>query len=79
MTTDLIMRVDVRTTTTTTTTTAALKARNLKRADQIYFVDYNNHKFFTSGSSIARANDMLSRRYLYLYLYYNYQILLLCH
>ena len=32
MTTDLIMRVNVRTTTTTATTTAALEARNLKTA-----------------------------------------------
>ena len=39
MTTDLIMGVDVRTT-TTTTTTAALGARNLKTAYQVYIADY---------------------------------------
>ena len=39
MTTDLIiMRVNVRT--TTTTATAALEARNLKTAYQVYIVDY---------------------------------------
>ena len=37
MTTDLIMGVNVR---TTTTTTAALEARNLKTAYQVYIVDY---------------------------------------
>ena len=36
MTTDLIMRVDVRTTTTTITTTAALEARDLKTAYRVY-------------------------------------------
>ena len=41
MTTDLIMRLNVRTTTTaTSTTTAALEARNLKTAYQVYIVDY---------------------------------------
>ena len=42
MTTDLIVRVNViiTTTTTTTTTTAALEARNLKTAYQVYIVDY---------------------------------------
>ena len=39
MTTDLIMGVNVRTT-TTTTTSAALEARNLKTAYQVYIVDY---------------------------------------
>ena len=61
MTTNLIMRVNVR----TTTTTAALEAHNLKKAYQVYIVDYY-YRLFTAVSSIARAHGMLSRRCLLL-------------
>ena len=54
MTTDLILRVNVRITTTITTTAAALEARNLKTAYQVYIVDYY-YRIFTAVSSIARA------------------------
>ena len=66
MTTDLIMRVNVRTTTTTTTAPAALEAPNLRTAYQVYIVDYYYYRLFTAVSSIACAHDMLSRRYLLL-------------
>ena len=62
VTTDLIMRVDVRTTTTTATTTAALEARNLTTSYQVYIVDHC-YSLCTAVSSIARAHDMLSRSY----------------
>ena len=52
---------------------AALEARNLKTAYQVYIVDYYCRSF-TAVSSIARAHDMLSRRYLL-----RYYRLLLCH
>ena len=66
VTTDLIMRVNVR---TATTTTAALEARNLKTAYQVYIaiVDFY-YRLFTAVSSIARAHDMLPRKYLLLLL-----------
>ena len=63
MTTDLIMQVNVR---TTTTAAAALEARNLKTAYQVYIGDYCYYRLVTAVSSIARAHNMLSRRYLLL-------------
>ena len=57
VTTDLILRVSVRT--TTTTTTAPLEARNLKTAYQVYIVDY--YRLFTAVPSIARAHYCYSR------------------
>ena len=63
VTTNLIPRVNVRT--PTTTTTAALEARNLKTANQVYYVDYY-YRFFTAVPSIART------------CYFHYR-LLLCH
>ena len=67
MTTDLIMQVNART--ITTTTTAALEARNLNIANQVYIVDYYHYRLFTAAvSSIARTHDMLSRKYLLLLL-----------
>ena len=57
-----------------TRTTAALEARNLKTAYQVYIVD-EHYRFFNAVSSIYRAHDMSSRRYILLLFY----ILLLCH
>ena len=56
MTTDLIMRVNVR----TTTTTAALGARNLKTAYQVYIV-HNFYRLFTAVSSVARARHVVKK------------------
>ena len=80
VTTDLIMRVDVREkkkkNNNNNNKTVALEARNLKAAYQVYIVDYY-YRLTTAVSSITHAHDMLSRRYLLLLQKY-YQ-LLLCH
>ena len=68
VTTDLIMRVNVR-----TTTTAALEARNLKTAYQVYIVDYYCYRLL-----LLYHRLLAHTRYCQEDTYYYYR-LLLCH